>query len=123
MENASANASSAGDREGKPSQEDRPSLATLPTADVDFDGDRCVSRQFGDIYFSADGPDEVRRVFLAPASVAERAQASARGFTIAELGFGTGLNFVVAAEATRARLHFVSFEAPPASARRPGPRA
>ena len=86
----------------------------LPTADVDFDGVRCVSRRFGDIYFSADGPDEVRRVFLAPAAVAERAQASDQAFTIAELGFGTGLNFVVAA-ATGARLHFVSFERHPLS--------
>ena len=87
----------------------------LPTADVDFDGDRCVSRQFGDIYFSADGPDEVRRVFLAPAAVAERAQASDQPFTIGELGFGTGLNLVVAAADTRARLHFVSFERHPLS--------
>ena len=91
----------------------KPSPATLPTADVAFDGERCVSRRFGDIYFSADGPDEVRRVFLAPAAVAERAQASDKRFTIAELGFGTGLNLVVAAAATRARLHFVSFERHP----------
>ena len=85
----------------------------LQTADVAFDGERCVSRRFGDIYFSADGPDEVRRVFLAPAAVVERAQASDRPFTIAELGFGTGLNLVVAAAVTRARLHFVSFERHP----------
>ena len=93
----------------------RPSTVTLPTAEVDFDGERCVSKRFGDIYFSADGPDEVRRVFLAPAAVAERAQASDQHFTIAELGFGTGLNLVVAAAATRARLHFVSFERHPLS--------
>ena len=98
---------------GNPSQEGRP--VTLQTADVDFDGERCVSPQFGDVYFSADGPDEVRRVFLAPAAVAERAQASDQPFTIAELGFGTGLNLVVAAAATRARLHFVSFERHPLS--------
>lgn len=95
------------------SAKSKPSSATLPTADVDFDGERCVSRRFGDIYFSADGPDEVRRVFLAPAAVAERAQASSQRLTIAELGFGTGLNLVVAAAATRARLHFVSFERHP----------
>ncbi|MCY4014422.1 MAG: tRNA (5-methylaminomethyl-2-thiouridine)(34)-methyltransferase MnmD [Gammaproteobacteria bacterium] len=87
----------------------------LQTADVAFEGDRCVSRRFGDVYFSADGPDEVRRVFLAPAAVAERAQARDQPFTIAELGFGTGLNLVVAAAATRARLHFVSFEGHPLS--------
>lgn len=89
------------------------SAVTLPTADVDFDGGRPVSRRFGDVYYSADGPDEVRRVFLGPAAVAERAQESDQPFTIAELGFGTGLNLVVAAAATRARLHFVSFERHP----------
>ena len=36
-------------------------------------------------------------------------------FTIAELGFGTGLNLVVAAAATHARLHFLSFERHPLS--------
>lgn len=91
------------------------SPVTLPTADVDFDGGRPVSRRFGDVYYSADGPDEVRRVFLGPAAVAERAQASDQPFTIAELGFGTGLNLVVVAAATRARLHFVSFERHPLS--------
>ena len=88
-------------------------MVTLQTADVDFDGERCVSRRFGDVYFAADGPDEVRRVFLAPAAVAERAQASDQPFTIAELGFGSGLNLVVAAAVTRAHLHFVSFERHP----------
>lgn len=84
-------------------------------ADVDFDGGRPVSTRFGDVYYSADGPDEVRRVFLAPAAVAERVRGSDRPFTIAELGFGTGLNLVVAAAAARARLHFVSFERHPLS--------
>ena len=93
----------------------RPSATTLTTAEVDFDGERCVSRRFGDVYFSADGPGEVGRVFLAPAAVAERAKASSKTFTIAELGFGTGLNLVVAAAATRARVHFVSFERHPLS--------
>ena len=91
------------------------SAVTLPTADIDFNGGRPVSRQFGDVYYAADGPDEVRRVFLAPAAVAERAQESDQPFTITELGFGTGLNLVVAAAVTRARLHFVSFERHPLS--------
>ena len=50
-----------------------------------------------------------------PAAVAERAATSSQTFTIAELGFGTGLNLVVAAAATRARVHFVSFERHPLS--------
>ena len=82
----------------------------VTAADVVFDGDRPVSRQFGDVYFDADGPAEVLRVFLAPAAVADRTLCPARTFTVAELGFGTGLNFIVTAAATRSRLHFISFE-------------
>ena len=82
----------------------------LTAADVVFDADRPISRQFGDVYFDADGPAEVLRVFLAPAAVAERSLSRARTFTVAELGFGTGLNFIVTAAAARSRLHFISFE-------------
>ncbi len=82
----------------------------LTAADVVFDGDRPVSRQFGDVYFDADGPAEVLRVFLAPAAVADRTLSRASTFTVAEFGFGTGLNFIVTAAATRSRLHFISFE-------------
>ncbi len=82
----------------------------LEAAEVDFDGGRPVSRRFGDIYYDAAGADEVARVFLAPAAIAERTQAADATFMIAELGFGTGLSFAVAAAACRCRLHFVSFE-------------
>lgn len=92
-------------------------MADLEPADVDFDGPRPVSRRFGDVYFDADGPAEVERVFLAPAALPERARTPGQTFTIGELGFGTGLNFVVAAAAATARLHFVSFERYPLSQR------
>lgn len=87
----------------------------LTPADVDFDGGRPVSRTFGDVYYDADGPAEVARVFLAPAAFETRTAAPAGTFTVGELGFGTGLNFLVAAQAARSRLHFISVERHPLS--------
>jgi tRNA 5-methylaminomethyl-2-thiouridine biosynthesis bifunctional protein len=50
------------------------------------------SRQFGDLYFSAeDGLDETRLVFLEGCGL-PGAWRGRRAFTVAELGFGTGLN-------------------------------
>jgi tRNA 5-methylaminomethyl-2-thiouridine biosynthesis bifunctional protein len=71
--------------------------------------------RFNDIYFSADGAREVARVFMEPAGIDARLRNSAR-MTIAELGFGSGLNFVtLAAAAIKAgcRLHFMSVELHP----------
>ena len=54
-----------------------------------------VSGEFGDVYFShADGLAESRYVFLAHNQLPERLArlAPKQCFTIAELGFGTGLN-------------------------------
>ena len=87
----------------------------LTPADVDFDGVRPVSRAFGDVYYDADGPAEVARVFLAPAAFEARTADTAGTFTVGELGFGTGLNFLVAAQAARSRLHFISVERHPLS--------
>ena len=87
-------------------------LAIEPAA-VRFDGGRPVSPTFEDIYFDADGPAETLRVFLGPAAIETRAR-GAELFTVAELGFGTGLNFLVTANVAKAgRLHFVSFERHP----------
>jgi len=74
------------------------------------------SKEFDDIYFSAqDGLEETRHVFLAgnnlPAAWAGRPH-----FVIAETGFGTGLNFLAAWQlfARTAqpgqKLHYISFE-------------
>ena len=88
---------------------------SLTPAEVHFDGGRPVSRRFGDIYYDADGPREVARVFLDPAAFNERTRDGADSFTIGELGFGTGLNFLVAAQAARCRLHFITVERHPLS--------
>jgi len=77
----------------------------------------------GDIYFSRDGGlDETRAVFLAGNGLPERWTGRER-FTIAELGFGTGLNFLAAWQmwlahrpSPTAHLHFVSFEGFPLDA-------
>ena len=78
-----------------------------------------VSRRFDDPYFSLDnGFEETRYVFLAGNDLPER---FVDGFQIAELGFGTGLNFLVTLAAWRqsgakGRFRFTSFEAFPMAA-------
>jgi len=64
-------------------------------ADLDWTpGGAPVSRQFGDVYFSReDGLAETRAVFLAGCGLPQ-AWAGRSHFTVAELGFGTGLNIV-----------------------------
>ena len=80
------------------------------------EGDVPVSTRFDDPFFSLqDGVAETRHVFLAGNGLPER---FAPGFRIAELGFGTGLNALVAWDAwMRAglpgALGFTSFEAFP----------
>lgn len=78
-----------------------------------------ISSEFGDVYFSrANGLEETRHVFLQHNHLQERWQQLKAGehFTIAETGFGSGLNFLAASElwlATApadAQLHFVSVE-------------
>jgi len=79
-------------------------------------GDMPYSEEFGDFYYSkADGRDECRHVFLAGNGLPERF-AGKQHFVIAELGFGTGLNFIETwavwenAVEKGARLDFHSFE-------------
>ncbi len=80
------------------------------------DGDVPVSLRFEDPYFSLEnGLDETRHVFLAGNELPYR---FGPGFSIAELGFGTGLNFLTTWQAweeagSPAPLHFTSFEAYP----------
>ena len=77
------------------------------------------SPEYGDVYHSADsGPGQARHVFLGGNDLPAR-WARARVFTIVELGFGLGLNFLATWDAWRAdaarpaRLHFVSIEKHP----------
>jgi tRNA U34 5-methylaminomethyl-2-thiouridine-forming methyltransferase MnmC len=80
------------------------------------DGAVPVSVQFDDPYFSLDnGLAETRHVFLDGNGLPARFR---DGLLIAELGFGTGLNFLTTWAAWRAagvpgKFHFVSFEAFP----------
>lgn len=74
---------------------------------------------FGDVYYSdADGRAESVHVFLDGNALPKRWRGAAR-FTVAELGFGTGLNFLSALALWRKRaapgavLDYVSFEAHP----------
>ena len=79
-------------------------------------GDVPVSTRFDDPYFNLeDGLAETRHVFLAGNDLPAR---FVDGFHVAELGFGTGLNMLVAAEAWSAAgvpgtLYLTSFEAYP----------
>ncbi|MCP4488704.1 MAG: bifunctional tRNA (5-methylaminomethyl-2-thiouridine)(34)-methyltransferase MnmD/FAD-dependent 5-carboxymethylaminomethyl-2-thiouridine(34) oxidoreductase MnmC [Gammaproteobacteria bacterium] len=71
----------------------------VQTADIDWRGDAPSCRTHGDIYFSAEGGEqEAEYVFLQGNHLAERWRISQR-FTIAETGFGIGLNFLVTAGA------------------------
>jgi len=87
------------------------------TAEIEWrDGGIPVSTMFDDPYFSLDnGMEETRHVFLEGNDLPAR---FTNGFHVAELGFGTGLNFLVALQAFRAcgcggKLRFTSFEAYP----------
>lgn len=78
------------------------------------------ARRHGDVYFSAqDGLAETRAVFLKGCGLPE-AWAGRRCFSVAETGFGTGLNFLALWQLWRAhrpspeaQLTFISFEAYP----------
>lgn len=94
----------------------RPLIQTPPAA-LDWSRPGIpAATDFGDIYFSVDGGlDETRTVFLGGCDLPDKWRTHAV-FTIAELGFGSGLNFLAAwqlwAETARPaqRLHFVSIE-------------
>lgn len=84
------------------------------------------SGRFGDVYFSRDdGLAETRAVFLQGCGLPE-AWAGRRSFTVAELGFGTGLNIAALLDLWRrtrpegGRLHVFSIEGFPLSAQEAG---
>ena len=108
-------------------------LTLCPEAGLDWSRPGTpASNQFGDIYFSVEGGlDETRAVYLSACGLPQRwqngnGQDTAPHFTIAELGFGTGLNFLATwqlwqqsgQEKSRhkyQRLHYVSIEKYPLS--------
>lgn len=90
--------------------------STSDQSGVDWQDGVPVSRRFDDPYYSLnDGWAETTHVFLGGNDLPSR---FAPGFHIAELGFGTGLNVLVALDAWRAAgtlgpLRFTTFEAFP----------
>lgn len=97
--------------------------ALCEEADVDWTAAGTPrSRTYGDIYYSADnGLEESRYVFLEGNRIAERLDLQKHGvFRVGELGFGTGLNFLLTwrlfrerTAGTDARLHYWSCERHP----------
>ena len=90
-----------------------------PQAEIEWrDGNVPVSTQFDDPYFSLEnGLAETCHVFLAGNDLPAR---FCDGFHIAELGFGTGLNFLATLRAwsgssQKGQLYYTSFEAFPMS--------
>ena len=108
----------------KPAPPDVITPAKIAWQTDDADNQVPVSGEFGDVYFShADGLAESRHVFLAHNQLPERLAnlADKQCFTVAELGFGTGLNFLATwqlwrqlrtqqPQLTSARLHFITTE-------------
>ncbi|MEK9672955.1 MAG: tRNA (5-methylaminomethyl-2-thiouridine)(34)-methyltransferase MnmD [Rhodospirillaceae bacterium] len=91
-------------------------------ADLDWSEQALTSRRFGDVYFSAaDGLGETRHVFLDGIGGAD-AWAGRGRFTVGELGFGTGLNFLALWDlwartaGSDGRLDFISVEGYPLTA-------
>ncbi|MBL6782852.1 MAG: FAD-dependent 5-carboxymethylaminomethyl-2-thiouridine(34) oxidoreductase MnmC [Alphaproteobacteria bacterium] len=100
---------------------DHPISLHDPLIEITRDGDliTAYSRLYDDIYFSsASGYAESMAVFVEPTELAARFKSSALT-TIAELGFGTGLNFCLALSLFRqtapnhARLHYIAAEHAP----------
>lgn len=91
-------------------------LLTFPRINWNAEG-APVAEQFGDVYYSLqDGLEETRAVFLKGCGLPD-AWAGRRQFTVAETGFGMGLNFLALWQlwqrerpSADAQLTFVSFE-------------
>ena len=97
----------------------------VAAARIRYHDDQPYSLDHQDIYHARDGAAETARVFVTPCRLDERARELAGRpgpegtVRVGELGFGSGLNFVIAAErclAAGARLHFMSCEARPIDA-------
>ena len=94
-----------------------------PTNPIEWREGQPYASEFQDVYFSTDnGLEESRFVFLTQNNLATRFSAlNAESFTIAETGFGTGLNFLSAWQLwselapANSQLHFISIEKYPLS--------
>ncbi len=90
---------------------------TLTTAQIEWRDKQPTSSAFDDVYFSrTSGIEETRHVFFQHNNLFQRwREHPAADFTVAETGFGTGLNFLAAASLwldirERGTLHFISAE-------------
>ena len=100
-----------------------PLWQALPSAEINWKGDTPVSTHFDDIYFNlGQGLAESRHVYLLGNQIPARwSLATTNVFVIGELGFGSGLNFCVTAQAwleapePKPKLHFISVEGFPMS--------
>ncbi|RLA54698.1 MAG: bifunctional tRNA (5-methylaminomethyl-2-thiouridine)(34)-methyltransferase MnmD/FAD-dependent 5-carboxymethylaminomethyl-2-thiouridine(34) oxidoreductase MnmC [Gammaproteobacteria bacterium] len=99
-------------------------LGSLETANISWEGRTPHANDFDDIYFSAsNGLGESQYVFIDGNKLSERwaSLAPDATFTIAETGFGSGLNFLASANLWLEQapdtgvLHFVSIEKYPLS--------
>ncbi len=88
-------------------------------AEISWETRGAIAKQFDDVYFRHDdGLGEVRHVFHEGCGLPD-AWKGAETYTIAELGFGTGLSFLATWQAWREEnsanscLHYISFERSP----------
>lgn len=93
-----------------------PPLPDLEFTPLEIHGALPFARGHGDVYFSGEGLDEKRVVFLGGCGLPE-AWVGREQFVVGELGFGTGLNLLALWElwrahrpSTTARLDVISFE-------------
>jgi len=76
-----------------------PFSVAMNNPEVSFSGNSLYSEEFGDIYYSREGGcAEKRHVFMEGNALLSRWSAAPDLFVIAELGFGTGLNFILTAD-------------------------
>jgi tRNA 5-methylaminomethyl-2-thiouridine biosynthesis bifunctional protein len=86
-----------------------------PHAEFDSNN-RLVSTNYDDVYFSGDGIAETEHVFIRGNNLDQRFSQTEGTFVVAETGFGTGLNFLVTANAfvhhapATAKLVFITTE-------------
>jgi len=93
----------------------------MKKADIDWQQGAPQSREFDDCYFSSEGGiEETEYVFLQQNELPERWK-DTKAFVVAETGFGTGLNFLVTANAflstsdKNSKLYYYSVEKFPLS--------
>jgi tRNA U34 5-methylaminomethyl-2-thiouridine-forming methyltransferase MnmC len=106
---------------GRPFSHERyPTVSDTPGGALAWTEAGPRSTLYDDIYYAAEGLAEARSVFLAGCGL-PHAWAERRRFTVAELGFGTGLNILALLQLWRetrppdGRLHVFSVEAHPLS--------